>query len=611
MTTPTISDTGTGYQLPVYPFRLPPELEPEGSAARDRARQTIHPLVIIGGGLAGLTAACDCASRGLPAIVLDEDDTIGVRGASSRGICYSQRTLEILARFGVYPRVRDKGIQWFEGRTLAGRDEVYHFDLAKQPALSHSAQPAFINIQQFYIEWFLVDRIAELGGGVDLRWKNRVSGLAVTDGAVTLTVETPAGSYPLRAGTVIDATGVRSPIRDWLGLKTQAAHGIDRWCISDVRFRHRPPIERWTWIEAPFNDNRAVWQHLMADDVWRLDYQMAPDSDPEAVSRPEVVADRLRHQFGDGVDYELVWVGPYGYRSHVMETFRHGPVFFAGDCAHGMSPFGARGGNSGIQDADNLVWKLDWVARGWAAPSLLDSYDSERREGAEVNVLVTNRTARFLSPRSPVERMIRNAVVDLARRHPFARNLVNTGRMSVASTYTRSPLAEAPLAAAGIDAPGAGQPLQNLALAGDVADLVSLIRGGDGRMIVVAPDAATAARVPAAWHAAGWPLVWTIAAGAVEPVVAGGAVDATDATGPRSGWQPIAAAAGARAPLAESLGLIPGRLLLIRPDLHSAGCIEPTVLPALLGVYGVATAAAAAPAGTPAPPRPAARGGRS
>ena len=183
----------------------------------------------------------------------------------------------------------------------------------------------------------------------------------------------------------------------------------------------------------------------MADDVWRLDYQMDADADPEAVSRPEVVAERLRAQFGEDVDYELVWVGPYGYRSHVMERFREGPVFFVGDCAHGMSPFGARGGNSGIQDADNLVWKLDWLRRGWAESSILDTYDSERREGAEHNVLVTNRTARFLSPRSPAERMIRNAVIDLARRHPFARSLVNTGRMSVASTYTRSALAEAAL----------------------------------------------------------------------------------------------------------------------------------------------------------------------
>jgi 3-(3-hydroxy-phenyl)propionate hydroxylase len=562
----TPTDTGTGYELPRYAFRRPPELGGEPGAGVRPGPDGRYPLIIVGGGLAGLAAACDCATRGIPAIVLDDDDTIGVRGASSRGICYAQRTLEILERFGIYERVRDKGIQWFVGRTLAGDDEVYSFDLATQPTHSHSCQPAFINIQQFYIEWYLVDRIQELGT-VDLRWLSKVVGIRLLEEGAELTVETPEGRYQVTGRYVIDATGVRSPLRDMLGLKTRAEVGVDRWCISDVRFKHRPKTERWTWIEAPFNQGRAVWQHLMADDVWRLDYQMDPDCDPEAVSRPEVVADRLQAQFGEGVEYELVWVGPYGYRSHVMERFREGDVFFVGDCAHGMSPFGARGGNSGIQDADNLVWKLDWVMRGWADPALLDTYDSERREGAEHNVRVTNRTARFLSPRTPAERMIRNAVVDLARRHAFGRSLVNTGRMSMASTYTRSPIAEGPLREqAGIDARGAGLPLQNVALRGH-GDLVTLMRSIGGRLLVVAPDTATARqvdrrgfeRMPVAWAAAG-----------------GEAPD---------GWQPVAAADGARSPLAESLGLAPGRLLVIRPDLHSAGCVAPEDLAALLGRY--------------------------
>jgi 3-(3-hydroxy-phenyl)propionate hydroxylase len=352
-----------------------------------------------------------------------------------------------------------------------------------------------------------------------------------------------------------------------LGLKTRAEVGIDRWCISDVRFHRRPEIERWTWIEAPFNQNRAVWQHLMADDVWRLDYQMDPDADPEAVSRPEVVAERLREQFGEGVDYELVWVGPYGYRSHVMERFREGPVFFAGDCAHGMSPFGARGGNSGIQDADNLIWKLDWVMRGWADASLLDTYDSERREGAEHNVLVTNRTARFLSPRSPAERMMRNATIDLARHFEFGRGLINTGRMSMASTYTRSSLAQAPLGERpGIVATGAGRPLQNVALQGH-GDLVALIRAQDGRLLALAPDAATAARVDTALLGVNVPVAWCVV-GEVAP----------------AGWLPVEAAQGSR-PLRESLGLAPGAIQLVRPDLHSGGNVAPESVGALLACY--------------------------
>ena len=174
-----------------------------------------------------------------------------------------------------------------------------------------------------------------------------------------------AATRSRRDGSSI-ATGIRSPLRDMLGLQTRAEVGMSTAGASrDVRFRHEPQIERWTWIEAPFNQNRAVWQHLMADDVWRLDYQMDADADPGGGQRARRwLPSALRAQFGDDVDYELVWVGPYGYRSHVMERFREGRVFFAGDGAHGMSPFGARGGNSGIQDADNLVWKLAGSRRG-------------------------------------------------------------------------------------------------------------------------------------------------------------------------------------------------------------------------------------------------------
>jgi 3-(3-hydroxy-phenyl)propionate hydroxylase len=212
-------------------------------------------------------------------VLLDEDNTVGVKGASSRGICYTQKSLEIFERLGVYERIAAKGIQWSVGRTFAGRDEVYSFDLRQQSAYNLSTQPPFINIQQFYIEAFLVDRIMELGG-VDLRWRNRVTAFRQDNEAATLSITTPAGDYQMRADYVVDASGSHSPFRQWVGASVTAKKGDDRWCIADVRFDKHPPVERHTWIEAPFNENRAVWQHLMGDNVWRIDYQMAPDSDP-------------------------------------------------------------------------------------------------------------------------------------------------------------------------------------------------------------------------------------------------------------------------------------------------------------------------------------------
>jgi 3-(3-hydroxy-phenyl)propionate hydroxylase len=424
---------GTGYELPEYPFTEPPELR-SGEVRR-------HPVVIVGAGITGLTLACGLAKLGIRTLLLDEDNTVGVKGASSRGICYTQKSLEIFQRLGIYERIAAKGIQWSVGRTFAGKDEVYSFDLRQQSNFGLSALPPFINIQQFYIEGYLVERIYGLGH-VDLRWKSRVVGFRQHADHATLTVETPAGNYRLQADYVIDASGSHTPFHGWTGATMTSRRGDDRWCIADVRFKNHPPKERHTWIEAPFNGNRSVWQHLMADDVWRIDYQMAPHADPEVVSREDVVRERLGQQFGPDVEYEIVWVGPYAYRSQCLDRLRIGSVFFMGDTAKIVSPFGARGGNTGVADADNLAWKLAAVLRGRAPASLLDSYDQERHEAAAQNVMVTNRTARFLRPADGMERTFRNAAIGLARQYPFARQLINTGRMAMANNYTKSSICD-------------------------------------------------------------------------------------------------------------------------------------------------------------------------
>jgi 3-(3-hydroxy-phenyl)propionate hydroxylase len=474
---------GSGYQLPEYPFVTPPEIA-SGQCKR-------HPIVIVGGGITGLTLACALAQYGVRALLLDEDNTVGVKGASSRGICYAQKTLEIFKRLGIYERIAAKGVQWSVGRTFAGHDEVYAFDLRQQATHCWSQQPPFINIQQFYIEGFLVEKLHEAPAHerlVDVRWSHRVTAFTQNEDVATLTLATPRGAYTLQAEHVVDCTGSRSPFRAWVAASVTAKKGDDRWCIADVRFKNPPPVERHTWIEAPFNEGRAVWQHLMADGVWRIDYQMAPNADPEAVSREDVVRARLQAQFSQlgqtltPDDYEIVWVGPYAYRSECVDTLRHGRVFFAGDSAHVVSPFGARGGNSGVQDADNLAWKLTAVCKGRAAAPLLDSYHVERHEAAQHNVLVTNRTARFLRPADGVERLFRTAAIGLAKRHAFARQLVNTGRMSTPNHYTRSAACVAASA-------GSGQATQNTTFTwadGSPGALCDLLAWAEGRLLLLA-----------------------------------------------------------------------------------------------------------------------------
>jgi 3-(3-hydroxy-phenyl)propionate hydroxylase len=563
---------GTGYQLPTYPFVVPPEIA-TGQTLR-------HPVVIVGAGLAGLTAACDFAIRGIPAIVIDEDDTVGVRGASSRGICYAQKSLEIFRRLGIYDRIKAKGVQWSVGKTLAGQEVVYEFDLTQQSTHNLSLQPPFINLQQFYLEWFLVDRINEIDVA-SIRWQSRVKSVVQMEGYVELEIETPAGIYRCQADWLIDASGLRSPIRQACGLKVEEAVGVDRWCISDVRFTDKKPVERWTWIEAPFNDGRAVWQHLMADDVWRLDYQMEADADPEHVSSPAVVADRLKRHLGDDVEFELVWVGPYAYKSHLLESFSLGRIFFAGDCAHVMSPFGARGGNSAIQDADNLVWKLTLVIEGQADEKILSSYSRERREGAQTNIQITNRTARYLSPRSTVEKMIRNATIELAKSFAFARSLVNTGRLSTANIYTDAPLSMATQSL----------PIQNFSVntfkapapVNTVADLIGVFDWCSYAPLLLCTSEDAVDEL----FFAGLSLNDLINDFALQPifvrVFAGDSVEQ-----PRqSAWPELSVSEGAMARLLADLTLDSNRTCaLVRPDLYSGGACAPSDLVAQLNKLG-------------------------
>jgi 3-(3-hydroxy-phenyl)propionate hydroxylase len=416
----------------------------------------------------------------VPVVVLDEDDTVGVRGISSRGVCYARKSLEIFDRLGIYRRMLAKGVRWTVGRTFDGATQLFEFDLTSEA--NGSRQPPFINLQQFYVEAFLIERAMELGN-VDLRWRNKVVSCDTGSDGVALSTDTPAGRYSLLSDWVIDCSGARGGLAETLGLHRRGTRTDDRWCIADLIFDEPLPIERHTWVSAPFNDGRAVWRHALADNVWRVDYQLDPATAGDADEQS--IRERLCRQFGRDVGCRIVWTGSWSYRSECLDTFRHGRVLFAGDCAHTMSPFGGRGGNSGIQDVDNLAWKLAWVLGGKADASLLDTYHDERRAAAIENIRIAERTGRFLRPANAAESLYRDATLALARHEPFARPLVNTGRMSQPHTYLDSRLNVGR---------GGGRSVPNLPLVlpdGREGDLVQLMKWARGDLVALV-DAETA-----------------------------------------------------------------------------------------------------------------------
>jgi 3-(3-hydroxy-phenyl)propionate hydroxylase len=396
-----------------------------------------RPVVIVGAGPVGLALAIDLAQRDVPVVVLDNDNRLSV---GSRAICFAKRTLEIFDRLGCGDRMVAKGVSWNVGKVFLRDEQVYRFDLL--PETGHE-RPAFINLQQYYVEGYLAQRAAELPR-IDLRWNNAVVATQAHADHVTLTMDTPDGAYRLEADYVIACDGSRSAVRRQLGLETTGRTFNDRFLIADVRMAHDAPAERWFWFDPAFHPNQSVLLHRQADGVWRIDFQLGAEADPDEEKKPENILPRVKallaHSAMKDAEFTLEWASVYTFACQRMARFRHGRVLFAGDAAHGVSPFGARGANSGVQDADNLAWKLAAVLHGQAPDALLDTYAREREAAADENIRHSTRATDFISPKSAVSRLFRDAVLSLARTQPFARTLVNSGRLSTPATLHGSPL---------------------------------------------------------------------------------------------------------------------------------------------------------------------------
>jgi len=417
------------FEVPLYPYKRSPD--------QDALTPVRHKVVVIGAGPIGLGAAIEMAQQGIEVVIVDDNDKVSF---GSRAICFAKRPLEILDRLGCGHVMAEKGVEWDVGKVFFDDRQVYEFNL--QPENGHEF-PAFINLQQYYFEEYLVNRVHELqaaGAPIEIRGRNKVSAIGTHPTHVVLELDTPEGSYNLEADWLIACDGANSPTRSMLGLDFVGRVFEDNFLIADVIMEADFPTERWFWFDPPFNRGQSALLHKQPDNVWRIDLQLGWDIDKEREKRPENVVPRLKAMLGEEVKFELEWVSIYTFQCRRMEDFRHGRVLFAGDAAHQVSPFGARGANSGLQDTDNLGWKLGMVINDLAPDSLLDSYNSERIHGADENILNSTRSTDFITPKSDMSRLLRDAVLDLSEHFDFARPLVNSGRLSVPCTYDGSEL---------------------------------------------------------------------------------------------------------------------------------------------------------------------------
>jgi 3-(3-hydroxy-phenyl)propionate hydroxylase len=412
-----------------YPYEKSPD--------QDRDQPVRHPVVVAGGGPIGMAFALDLALKGTRVLVLDDHEGIGM---GSRAICFAKRPLEILDRLGCAQPMVEKGVIWNLGKVFHHDDLIFEFNLL--PESGHKF-PAFINLQQPYFEKFILDHVRALqaeGLPLEIRGKNRIDAVEQKDDHAVLTVMTPDGPYKVAGDWVVACDGASSPIRSMLGLGFEGEVFKDSFLIADVRMKADFPTERWFWFDPPSGAGASQLLHKQPDDVWRIDFQIGWDVDRKEELKEENVRRRVANMIGQDVEFELVWSSIYTFQCRRMTKFHEGRVIFAGDAAHQVSPFGARGANSGLQDTDNLAWKLKLILDVKATPRLLESYDFERIHGAEENILNSTRSTDFITPKSEISRMFRDAVLHLAEKHDFARPFVNSGRLSVPCTYDGSPL---------------------------------------------------------------------------------------------------------------------------------------------------------------------------
>mgnify|MGYP003645070122 CR=1 FL=1 len=416
------------YDYAPFPYTAPPGLS--GPEPR-------HPVVIVGAGPIGLAMAIDLALHGVKSVVLDDNNVVSL---GSRAICWAKRTLEIFDRLGVGERMLEKGVTWKVGRNFFGDQEVYSFDLLPEEGHKY---PAFINLQQYYVEQYLVERAQDFPDLIDLRFLNKVTDHTDHGDHVSLEVETPDGPYTLDCDWYIACEGSGSPTRKRMGLAFEGQTFEEHFLIVDVEMETSPfgtdTPERWFWFAPPFHAGQSALLHKQPDNIYRIDLQLGPETDPKAEATEEKVLPRIKAIVGDR-PFRIDWMSVYKFRCAKLEKFVHNRVLFVGDSAHVVSPFGARGGNGGIQDVDNLGWKLAAVLNNDAPATLIESYSTERVHGSAENILNSARATNFMTPKSPVEALFRNEVLTLARRHPFARKLINSGRLSRPCALEGSPL---------------------------------------------------------------------------------------------------------------------------------------------------------------------------
>ncbi|MDC3090625.1 FAD-dependent monooxygenase [Paracoccaceae bacterium] len=408
------------YNYKEFPYKTPPEII-EGT-------QKQYPVAIVGAGPIGLSLAIDLAQRGIKSVLLDDNNIVST---GSRAICWAKRTLEIFDRLGVASKIMAKGITWETGRLFNGDKEVFSFNLLPD---KDQKFPAFINLQQYYVEEYLIERCFELDDFIDLRFSSKVIDHTQSKENVDIVVRCPEGDYQLKSSYMVACDGAESPTRKRMDLSFDGEIFDEHFLIVDI-FMETPPFksdrpERWFWFAPTFHEGQSALLHKQAENIYRIDLQLE-----ENINRKnELDSEKVRKRIIKVVkseNFEIDWMSIYKFKCASLDRMVFDRIIFVGDSAHVVSPFGARGGNGGMHDVDNLGWKLASILKNNSSEKILNTFNVERMEAAKENIANSSRATNFMTPKNKMAKIFRDQVLDLSVSNQFSRNLINSGRLSV------------------------------------------------------------------------------------------------------------------------------------------------------------------------------------
>ncbi|MQY09669.1 FAD-dependent monooxygenase [Actinomadura macrotermitis] len=360
------------------------------------------PVLIAGGGPAGLATALELAHHGVASLVVEPREEVS--WLRPRAKTTSARTMELFRRWGLAARVRERAalpVSWSDeavfttgllGREITRFRGCFGLDLTGDDRAAEAGQ----QIGQPAVEQVLREAVAA-SPHAELRTGWSLTGLAEDAGGVTATLAGPGGAVrEVRAGYLVGADGAWSTVRDAIGVSYEGS--ADERPNFNIVFRapglagrvpHGPAVHYW--VLHP--DRPGLVGRLDLDDLWWCIAQ--------GVTQQEGEADPLRlvrALVGGDVDAEIVATDPWKAKMLLAQRYGTARVFLAGDAAHLNPPWGGHGFNTGIGDAVNLGWKLAAVLSGWAPPALLDSYEAERRPVAARTIAEAARNMATLAP---------------------------------------------------------------------------------------------------------------------------------------------------------------------------------------------------------------------